>query len=320
MQQVIESLLQRSDAQQSNARQAYAQRVVDGDEVVRSDARRLSSQPSTFLSTQKMPLLHEFPASHACSLGSANWKVLLPLDSSNSVDWTPSPTLTHANLSLVSVNSDWSTDTIDTMPAPLKLVHDCGSEPALHLSLRTEADSLIVNGFDVGTFLSRRSPSTALIGTAFVLQSWAYPDMCVHPYDSSSLANGMGVHWWGSCPLWGNYATAKHLKALDAGDGKFVLQNGQNTNLCLYPAEATIVNNLKLQYGNDCPLDLPRIQWRALDVQGGNAFVLQNVQDPAFCVHAENGFPGEDNDLILWDDCNLVEARMWFRALSVASW
>ena len=53
-----------------------------------------------------------------------------------------------SDLSLASVNSDWSTNEIARVPAPLKLVHDasCSSTPTLELQLNTTVESLTVTG------------------------------------------------------------------------------------------------------------------------------------------------------------------------------
>merc|ERR1712048_96711 len=76
--------------------------------------------------------------------------------------WSPSPTNPTENVALVSVAQGWGITEIQTMPAPLKVVHatDCSTTPESELPLNTKAagnlvvtGSLMVGDTDVGAAL-----------------------------------------------------------------------------------------------------------------------------------------------------------------------
>jgi len=116
--------------------------------------RRMTSVP-TMLAATSQRSIHEFPAGHNCpNVGGGNGFVtLLPhTDSGASFDPTAQWSSADAEVSLSSVNDDWTTNLIDRFPAPLKIVHDlsCASPPTVELQLDTRVSgSLSVNGHAV---------------------------------------------------------------------------------------------------------------------------------------------------------------------------
>jgi hypothetical protein len=91
--------------------------------------RRLSSTPSYLALTPIQ--VNEFSAGNQCpNLGSSAFKQVLPVHG-GSVTWDPSPIVDSDELELTSVNADWSTNQIQRIPAPYKVVHDasCSNPP-----------------------------------------------------------------------------------------------------------------------------------------------------------------------------------------------
>ena len=92
--------------------------------------------------------VHEFPDGHDCPTLDGLMK-LLPRTSSGSISYDPSPNDVTSDVSLVKVESDWSTTAVNNMAAPYKIVHEtaCAAEPSLELQLNTTvAQSLTVTG------------------------------------------------------------------------------------------------------------------------------------------------------------------------------
>jgi hypothetical protein len=93
---------------------------------------------------------HSFPAGHSCpNLNNGRPKQLLPVYD-GAATWNPSPQNV-TNLTLVSVNSDWSLDVVLEMPSPISVVHDDSCEAA-HLELGLDVEipgSLTVGGTEV---------------------------------------------------------------------------------------------------------------------------------------------------------------------------
>jgi len=118
----------------------------------REDPARTRRLPTrdTLLPTQ----VHELPSgSNTCPayLTRKNRRVL-PLKN-GAPTFEPSAADVDASVALVSVGKKWNLTVIDTMPAPLTIVHDnnCSHEPTLELGLSTSVPSLSINGQDWAT-------------------------------------------------------------------------------------------------------------------------------------------------------------------------
>lgn len=120
----------------------------DGSVHATSGARRLSAASNANYISVPSIQLHEFPSGHTCPNAAPGYKALNPLDADGNPDWSPTPTVPAANISLAAVSSDWSTAVIQTFVAPFKLVHDasCASPPTLELQLSTTANTVAVSG------------------------------------------------------------------------------------------------------------------------------------------------------------------------------
>ncbi|MDC0525848.1 hypothetical protein OAO87_02520 [bacterium] len=114
--------------------------------------------------------VHEFPDGGSCQAGSNT--LLLPKSrDTGTLSYTASVSDASADVSLITVTdvstSPWTTAPVQTMPAPLKIVHDvsCSAAPTLELPLHTIVQTLTVSGTltvgstDVGAALSGGSSS-----------------------------------------------------------------------------------------------------------------------------------------------------------------
>ena len=112
--------------------------------------RRLQSgSPNTFLSVAKPRILHEFPNGHSCS--NVNGYVAQLPHTGSAVSWASSPQWTDdtaGQVSLASVNNDWSTNEIQRFTSPFIVQHDttCAASPSLRLGLNTSVPALSVDG------------------------------------------------------------------------------------------------------------------------------------------------------------------------------
>ena len=127
--------------------------------------RRLS-HGSNHLAAVPAFQLHEFQNGGSCQPGT-EWLQFLPKKrSTNAVTFSKSISDAAADLSLVSVNSDWTTTQIQAVPAPFKVVHDasCSSNPTLELPLDTTVSgTLTVGSTNIGTTLAGKQNT---IGTS----------------------------------------------------------------------------------------------------------------------------------------------------------
>ena len=146
---------------------------------VRSDGatneRRLQSGgPSTFVAAAVPRIVHEFPNGHSCANVDGGYITQLPETGSDGTRWSPSPQWTDGlgEMSLGSVNKDWSTNEIQRFPSPLVVQHDaaCALVPSLRLGLNTSVAALSVDGagdpagIDVGPrILALEAQVTALL-------------------------------------------------------------------------------------------------------------------------------------------------------------
>jgi hypothetical protein len=126
---------------------------ADGSTEPVTEGRKLTAggAPSTFLVLPGLQT-HEFPNGHTCANIDAygnGFRQVLPVDNDGADSWAPSLSTTSAEVSLVSVGSDWSTNRIQRMSNAFKIVHDasCTSPPSLALQLDTSVSgSLTLNG------------------------------------------------------------------------------------------------------------------------------------------------------------------------------
>ena len=120
-----------------------------------AESRRLSTSSSTYVAVSTIHL-HEFPDTTSCTPAPSGYMQFLPVKSSGGVTWEPSPSDVGDQMSLVKVGSDWNSTEMQTMAAPLKVVHtgNCTTAPTLHLPLNTAASgSFTVGGtLTVGTW------------------------------------------------------------------------------------------------------------------------------------------------------------------------
>jgi len=148
-----------------------AVRVGEHGEVRTSAGRRLSGRAPSFLAVKGWEF-HEFPNGHTCpNLDSSTFRAVLPLDSSSSASWSPSPTVSSADVALGSVGDDWSVSETQRLPASFKIVHDdsCALDPVLTLQLNTtvagslqvQLDTTFVGSITVGG-------DTTVAGSIFV--------------------------------------------------------------------------------------------------------------------------------------------------------
>jgi len=127
--------------------------------------RRLSATPTY----AAMPAwqVHEFPNGATCSLGSR--MRLLPKNRvGDGLSWSVSNADAASDLSLVTLGgtSHWATSDVQSMPYPLKVVHDasCSNAPTLTLQLGTNvAGSLSVNGKNIVSALHDAGPTQDLL-------------------------------------------------------------------------------------------------------------------------------------------------------------
>jgi len=120
---------------------------------ISSPDRRLSASQTEYIAVSTVHL-HEFPSGHGCSNTGEGYKALRPLDAQGAIKWGPSPTVPSSDLILGKINTDWSANEIQTLPAPFKLVHGggCVLPPTLELQLNTSVrGTLSVNGNPVST-------------------------------------------------------------------------------------------------------------------------------------------------------------------------
>jgi len=116
--------------------------------------------------------LHEFPDGHTCPNTGTNSLRALPHTGSD-VTYKPSPQWTASTdneLSLGTINEDWSTSEIQRMPFPMKVVHEgnCTATPKLELQLSTTVlGSLTVDGYDVGAALRQLGAFPIMDNAAF---------------------------------------------------------------------------------------------------------------------------------------------------------
>jgi hypothetical protein len=116
---------------------------------------------------------------------------LLPKKADGTVTYDPSPTDVTTDVALVSVSSDWSTSSIDSFAAPLKVVHHaaCSSPPTLELPLNTNiAGTLTVGTLTVG-------------GADISAGSWQSGIATASGFAGSNLHGVPGTVWAG-LPAW----------------------------------------------------------------------------------------------------------------------
>ena len=170
-----------------------------------TDQRRRLTSTGTFVIAQASYELHEFPDSQGCqNVGGGNGVTsVLPIDGSNAV-YGPKVASPSGEVSLATINNDWSTNEIDRYTAPLKVVHasDCASAPTLELPLATHvagaltvgstlaaqtltAQNLTVGGVPLGaaptwTDLALESGYSADAGGSYATPAWALINGIVH--------------------------------------------------------------------------------------------------------------------------------------------
>lgn len=118
--------------------------------LVAEDRRRLSHGSAHYAAVPALQV-HEFPNGGSCQPGTR--VALLPQDrSTTNVVWSPTTSDGTSNLALTSITdittSPWTTSTVQTIPAPFKIVHDatCAQNPSLNLPL----DTTFAGGVTVG--------------------------------------------------------------------------------------------------------------------------------------------------------------------------
>jgi len=122
--------------------------------LVAENRRHLSHGSAHYAAVPSLQV-HEFPNGGSCQPGTR--VSLLPQErSTTNVVWSPTTSDGTSNVALVSITdyttSPWTTSTVQTMPAPFKIVHDanCMSNPSLALPLNTNVEGTFsVNGADV---------------------------------------------------------------------------------------------------------------------------------------------------------------------------
>ena len=130
---------------------------------------RQLSNGDTHLAVPSMHV-HEFPSGHSCSnliTGTATgYRRLLPHTGSApsfnpSPDWIASTT---GEMSLASVNNNWTTNEIQRIPSPLKVVHDssCSNTPKLEVQMETTVPSLTATG-DISGYTRTQNSGTELL-------------------------------------------------------------------------------------------------------------------------------------------------------------
>jgi hypothetical protein len=129
-----EQVQPQSDHSAAAVKPAMDNAVVDTAGDVPSNAsRRLSS-----FTYATMPAwqVHEFTSGGSCA---TTTKMALRPKTSSGLSWGMSTADSTSDVSLVSVGQGWTTSEIQTIPVPLKVVHDasCSAPPSLHLPLDT---------------------------------------------------------------------------------------------------------------------------------------------------------------------------------------
>lgn len=138
----------------ATAREPAPPVVSEGDAAVDAAGgvagRRLQSSSASYVAVEPW-IMHALGPSCTTSTGASDsgMKRLVPRGASPG---HPSPTTATDTLDLVAVATDWTTATIQSMPAPFVIEHDdsCAFEPSLRIGLNTSfAGSLSVNGHPV---------------------------------------------------------------------------------------------------------------------------------------------------------------------------
>ena len=161
------------------------------------------------------------------------------------------------------------------------------------------------------------APLPSLFGRNFVLQSMASSMQCVSPMHTTE--HGVTLNYFadpGGC--WLN-DTQTHFRALDAGDGAFVLQSATlGASQCVHPYGSTVKANTELVFMSGttaCDLNNPQLQFRALNA-GGGAFVLQSVADDSFCVTPEGGTVKSGSELVFMGSCAIDDPQLQLTAIN----
>jgi hypothetical protein len=110
--------------------------------------RALSESASSSIASPAF-LTHEFSDGHSCpNLNTSRPKMLLPVKSDGTLSWSKAPSNlpADANVSLVAVETDWSTSEVSSFPNPFKIHHgaDCSAAPTLELPLATTLGGRLV--------------------------------------------------------------------------------------------------------------------------------------------------------------------------------
>lgn len=176
--------------------------------------RRLTSGAS-YVAANSLQL-HEFPSGHSCSMPD-EYKTLLAVEGS-SPTWEPSPLNPTSEVSLVTVAENYALTIVQTMPAPLKVVHDsnCSNAPTITLQLDTNVvGSLSLNGVRLSTSMFRtlkcRGTSSAVAGRCAKLNTG---NGNVEMADCNLDYNELQLSWYGEMI---------RSQRTDAGDGQCML-------------------------------------------------------------------------------------------------
>jgi hypothetical protein len=155
----------------AEAREALTTTKAEVDPNGSAETRRSLSRGSAHHAVVPSLQIHEFPDGGWCQPGTET-QLLAKDRASGNVVWQGSSDGA-TDLSLVSVSdftaSPWTTSTVQTMVAPLQVVHDaqCSAAPMLRLGLNTVASgNLSIGTVNVGTTLTaiQTFPSTTVPG------------------------------------------------------------------------------------------------------------------------------------------------------------
>jgi len=173
--------------------------------------RRLQQEPEGSTPTYAaMPAwqVHEFPNGGTCSLGSR--MRLLPKNRvGDGLSWSVSNADAASDLSLVTLGgtSHWATSDVQSMPYPLKVVHDasCSNPPMLDLPLSTTVQTLTVSGtltvagMDIGSRIlaleasGSGAPYCTLTFAGVTLNSGITSTSLIGPTDENAASGSPGM-------------------------------------------------------------------------------------------------------------------------------
>jgi hypothetical protein len=159
----------------------------------------------------------------------------------------------------------------------------------------------------------RCTETEQLLPSTFVMESKIVHGYCIYP-SGGNVQDDVSLVYHPDCDT--TDASLK-FKAIDAGDGKVVLQNIAASEYCVHPSssDGSISNGVNLIWYNDCSLVKPSTQFKP--VWYGDTFMLMSAADDDFCVQPSGGTVATDVELVFHRGCDLSSQHVKFEAVEV---